>query len=783
MKKEKEKNQYKGKIANFQEDQNSNILPNKLVLKRTKKSTINVPYNSGKTRFIKLEIKQKRTYIKNLQINKVNLTKKEINQKKDKEILKKINATKKKEKNKNEKCQIHVNTAYNPKKDSINKNRKIFSAKQKKSFFTDKKNSHTQTDKNRKNSQRFLNIKEKNKKYKKNNTNLFVQKKNKKDSIYKKNLKRKIDLVDKKNQIQRFTKTNKKTIAIGDSISVFELSNKLSTKSANVINFLSELGIQSDTKKNLDQEMAQLIVEEFGHKAILLEKSTLKNIILQQEKTEKKSFKKRSPIISIMGHVDHGKTSLLDSIRKSKVCFQEEGGITQSLGAYHIETEKGGLTFLDTPGHSAFEKMRMRSTKITDIIVLVIAADDGVMPQTIESINYAKNMHIPIIVAINKIDKTTSNFEKIKSSLAKYEFVSEDWGGETQFVYISVKNNIGIEKLLESIFLQSMLMNMKTNFEGYAKGVVIESFLDQGRGPVANIILTKGKLKIGDAVLCGEEYGRIRSIKNESGKIVNEAFPSIPVEIFGLSGIPNLGDKLYSLKYEKQAKEFSIEQKNKNKEKKFSLYQKNRIESIFNFKKDRKVINLIIKCNKKGSLEAVLDAVRKINSSTKIKIVSFGVGSINENDILSASTFNALLIGFNSKISTSIKNTIKKEKIKLYNFSLIYKLIEKLEKIVCLDSKSSFKKEILGEAEVKNVFFTEKFGTIAGCTVLKGRILKGSLVNIVRNKKTIYEGKLESIRRFKEDVTEVSEGKECGICIKNYSKFLKGDIVQSIVKK
>ncbi|WMY95228.1 MAG: translation initiation factor IF-2 [Arsenophonus sp.] len=592
----------------------------------------------------------------------------------------------------------------------------------------------------------------------------------------------------KKNSIlqQSFTKpvtVINRDVVIGETISVFELANKMAIKGSHVIKKMMKMGLMVTINQVLDQEIAQLVAEEMGHKVILRRENELEESILQNRDSVVPSIKEsRAPIVTIMGHVDHGKTSLLDCIRSTKVTSEEVGGITQHIGAYHVKTDKGIITFLDTPGHAAFTAMRARGAKVTDIIVLVVAVDDGVMPQTIEAIQHAKAANVPVVVVLNKIDKNESNVENIKTELSKYGILTEEWGGENQFIKVSVKKSVGIDELLEAILLQAELLELKAVHTGMASGVVIEAYLDKGRGPVATILVQEGRLNKGDVVLCGFEYGRIRGMRNELGIDINTAGPSMPVEILGLSNIPSAGDKITVVTNEKKAREVALYRQSKVREVKLAHQQKSKLEKVFNNIEDSKIseLNIVLKTDVQGSCEAISNALEKLsNDEVKIKIIGSGVGSITETDVTLASASNAMIIGFNVRADASAKKIIENENLELRYYSIIYNLIDEIKKAVFGMLTPKYQQKIIGLAEVRNVFKkSPTSSSIAGCMVLEGIIKRNNLIRILRDNVVIYEGELESLRRFKDDVNEVRHGMECGIAIKNYNDVRLGDKIE-----
>jgi translation initiation factor IF-2 len=569
-------------------------------------------------------------------------------------------------------------------------------------------------------------------------------------------------------------------ISLPETITVADLAQKMSVKAADVIKEMMKMGSMVTINQVLDQETAAILVEEMGHKAILLRDDALEADVLGEVEVVGELVH-RAPIVTIMGHVDHGKTSLLDYIRKSRVASGEAGGITQHIGAYHVETEHGMITFLDTPGHAAFTAMRARGAQATDIVVLVVAADDGVMPQTKEAIQHARAADVPLIIAINKMDKENADPDRVKNELAQENVIPEDWGGNTQFVHVSAKSGDGVEDLLESILLQSEVLELNAVAEGPAKGVVIESRLDRGRGAVASIMVQSGRLKKGDVLLVGHEYGRVKAMNDENGHPINSAGPSIPVEVLGLSGTPNAGDSVLVVSDERKAREVALFRQGKFKDVKFAKQQKAKLEEMFTQMEtgDISTINLVLKADVQGSVEAICDALLKLaTAEVKVKIVSRGVGGINESDAQLAAASNAIVFGFNVRADAGAKRVIDEQGLDLHYYSVIYDLIDEVKGAMSGMLAPEFKEEIIGLAEVRDVFRSPKLGAIAGSIVIDGTIKRSSPIRVLRQNVVIYEGELESLRRFKDDVSEVRSGTECGIGVKNYNDVQVGDQIE-----
>lgn len=570
-----------------------------------------------------------------------------------------------------------------------------------------------------------------------------------------------------------------KEIALPETITVAGLAQKMSIKAAEVIKSMMKMGAMATINQVIDQETAAIIVEEMGHKPKLLKENAVEDIVLDEEARGELVF--RAPVVTIMGHVDHGKTSLLDYIRSTKVTSSEAGGITQHIGAYHVDTEKGMITFLDTPGHEAFTAMRARGAKSTDIVILVVAADDGVKPQTVEAIQHAKAGAVPIIVAINKMDKPEADPDRVKNELSGYDVIAEDWGGDTMFVNISAKTGTGVESLLESILLQAEIMELKAQAKGPAKGVVIESRLDKGRGPVATILVQSGSLQRGDILLAGHEYGRVRAMIGDDGKPTLEAGPSLPVEVLGLSGSPNAGDDVIVVPNEKKAREIALFRQGKYREVKLARLRSANLENIFErmSEGEASVLAIVLKADVQGSLEAISDALTKLSTSeVKVNIIASGVGGITESDVNLAIASNAIVIGFNVRADQSAKRLVEQEGVDLRYYSIIYDLIDEVKAALSGLLKPEYQEKIVGLAEVREVFRSSKFGSIAGCMVIEGMIKRNLPVRVLRNNVVIYQGQLESLRRFKDDISEVRQGMECGIGVKDYNDVKEGDHIE-----
>lgn len=569
-------------------------------------------------------------------------------------------------------------------------------------------------------------------------------------------------------------------VLIPETITVAELAKRMTVKAAEVIKIMMKLGAMATINQVIDQETAIIVVEEMGHVARPLQEDALEQN-LEDVVTKGSLSEPRAPVVTIMGHVDHGKTSLLDYIRRAKVAAGEAGGITQHIGAYHVSTPKGNITFLDTPGHAAFTAMRARGAQVTDIVILIVAADDGVKPQTIEAVQHAKAAKVPMIVAINKMDKPGADPERVMNELANYEVIPESWGGDTMFVNISAKSGQGIDELLDAILLQAEVLELTAHTDGAAKGVVIESRLDKGRGPVATILVQYGTLHKGDIILAGFQYGRVRALVSDNGRLIESAGPSMPVEILGLSAIPHAGDEAIVVSDEKRAREVALFRQGKFRDVKLAKRQKNSLEGIFETMTaaETKTLNIVLKADVQGSVEAIADALVKLsNDEVSVAVISSGVGGITESDVNLALASNALLIGFNVRADAGAKRLAEIEGVSLHYYSVIYDIVDQVKGALTGMLAPQFKEEIVGIAEVRDVFRSPKLGAIAGCMVIEGTIKRNNPIRVLRDNVVIYEGTLESLRRFKDDVVEVRQGFECGIGVKNYNDVKAGDLIE-----
>lgn len=568
-------------------------------------------------------------------------------------------------------------------------------------------------------------------------------------------------------------------VNLPESLTIAELAQKMSIKAAEVIKVLMKMGTMVTINQIIDQETAAIVVEEMGHVPKLLKENAIEEELTQTDQVGE--WVSCAPVVTIMGHVDHGKTSLLDHIRATKVAAGEAGGITQHIGAYHVDTAKGSICFLDTPGHAAFTQMRARGAKVTDIVVLVVAADDGVMPQTIEAIQHARAAKVPLVVAINKIDKPQADPERVKQELVAQGVVPEEWGGDAMFVNVSAKQGKGIDNLLDAILLQAEVLELTTVIDGRAQGVVIESRLDKGRGAVATLLLHRGTLKKGDILLAGHEFGRVRAMLDEHGKNLDAVGPATPVEVLGLSGIPNAGDEAIVVSDERKAREVALFRQGKFREVKLARQQAAKLENMFSQMQAGQVntLNIVLKADVNGSAEAIRDALIKLSTDeVKVNVIASGVGGINESDVNLAVASNAILIGFNVRADASAKRVINEEEVDLHYYSIIYEAIDDVKKAINGMLKPEIKEQIIGLAEVREVFHSPKLGAIAGCLVVDGVVKRNNRIRVLRDHVVIFEGELESLRRFKDDMTEVKAGMECGIGVKNYNDVKIGDQIE-----
>lgn len=572
-----------------------------------------------------------------------------------------------------------------------------------------------------------------------------------------------------------------KTIEIREGITVSDLANRMAVKGAEIVKVLFNMGVMATINQSLDQDTAVLIVEEMGHKYTLHNENALEEAVTTVDRSLHKKIS-RAPVVTIMGHVDHGKTSLLDYIRKARVVAGEAGGITQHIGAYSVKTSKGAITFLDTPGHEAFTSMRARGAKSTDIVILVVAADDGVMPQTEEAIQHAKAAGVPIVVAVNKIDKPDADPDKVVGELAQRNVIPESWGGDVMFANVSAKTGEGVAELLDAVLLQSEVLELEAFAEGLAEGIVIESRLEKGRGPVATVLVQNGSLKQGDNILCGTEYGRVRAMHDDLGKQIKSAGPATPVEILGLSGVPAAGDDMVVIENEKKAKELAAQRSQRQKEAKIAQEQSLKLSNMFsNMGKEgeQQTLKIILKGDVQGSVEAIRESLLKLSTDeVKVDIIASGIGAITSSDVTLAVASTAVIIGFNVRADSAAKKLAEGDGVELRYYNIIYDLIDDVKKAMTGLLSPDMKEQIIGIAEVREVYRSSKFGSIAGCMVIEGTVKRTNPIRVLRDNVVIYEGTLESLKRFKDDASEVKKGMECGIGVKNYNDVREGDQIE-----
>ena len=570
-------------------------------------------------------------------------------------------------------------------------------------------------------------------------------------------------------------------VAIGDSVVVSELAQKMAVKGAEVVKALFKMGVMATINQTIDHDTAALVVEEMGHTPVRASGRDAEEQLISHVEVPEGDRQARPPVVTIMGHVDHGKTSLLDYIRSTKGATGEAGGITQHIGAYHVETAKGVISFLDTPGHAAFTSMRSRGARLNDIVVLVVAADDGVMPQTVEAVQHARAAKVPLIVAVNKMDKPEANPDNVKQGLVQHEVVPEEWGGDVQFVPVSAKTGEGVDALLEAILVQSEVMELTAVPDARASGVVIESSLDKGRGPVATVLVQQGTLKKGDYLVCGVEFGRVRALFDENGKQADAAGPSIPVQVLGLSGVPEAGDDFVVVEDERLAKDVAQERQAKRRETR--LVQKtSRLEDIMaqmGQGEEQAILNLVVKADVQGSVEALRDSLTSLsNELIKINVIASGVGGITESDATLAAASKAVIIGFNVRADASARKVVESNGLDVRYFSIIYDVIDQVKQVASGLMGVEVREEIIGTAEVRDVFRSSKFGAVAGCMVVEGTVKRHKPIRVLRDNTVIFQGELESLRRFKENVDEVRNGTECGIAVKQYNDVKPGDQIE-----
>jgi len=585
---------------------------------------------------------------------------------------------------------------------------------------------------------------------------------------------------DQRQEFQLPTQPVKREVTVGETITVGELAQKMAVKAPDVIKVMMNMGVMATINQPIDQDTAVLVVEEMGHTAVALKENQVEEELQAGLATDVEEVS-RPPVVTIMGHVDHGKTSLLDYIRRTKVAAGEAGGITQHIGAYHVETPKGVVTFLDTPGHAAFTAMRARGAQVTDIVILVVAADDGVMPQTKEAIQHARAAGVPLIVAVNKIDKPEADQERVRSELSQEEVISEEWGGDTMFVPVSAKTGEGIEKLLEAILLQSEVLELTAPDKGPAIGTVLEASIEKGRGAVATVLVQRGELKVGDTVLAGEQFGRIRALFDETGTAIKSVGPSYPAQVLGLSAPPNAGDELLVVENERKAREVALYRQGKFRDVRLARQAGQKAEDVFSQmgEEGRQSIQLLVKADVQGSAEALTESLTKLSTDeVTVKVISSGVGGITESDVMLAAASNAQIIGFDVRADAAARAAIKEQHVDVRYYSVIYEAIDDVKQAMTGMLAPEVKEQIVGLAEVREVFRSSKFGTVAGCLVVDGSVRRNKPIRVLRDNVVIFQGELESLKRFKDDANEVRAGTECGIGVKGYNDIRVGDQIE-----
>ncbi|WP_250655152.1 translation initiation factor IF-2 [Alkalimarinus coralli] len=756
----------------------------KITLKRKTTSTLKVAGMQGKTKTVNVEVRKKRTYVKrsevsvDLEAEKQKQLEEEMARKKAEEAS--IQAEKERKEAEAKKLaeeQAKLAEAANKEKESApagERKHRTPEAAPKKAHVPakdDAKKGHKKKGRSDHDDSESRHRREKAKSAGKGGRKGgFVSLTGEEESRHRKIRSKKKPKADREHQFEKPTEAQVHEVQVPESITVSELASRMNVKGTQVVKVLFGLGVMATINQTIDQETATLVVEEMGHTPTLIQDDAVETNIIDSIDYEGEEVT-RAPVVSVMGHVDHGKTSLLDYIRRAKVAAGESGGITQHIGAYHVETGHGMISFLDTPGHAAFTAMRARGANSTDIVILVVAADDGVMPQTEEAVQHARSAGVPIIVAVNKIDKEAADPDRVKNELAAKDVIPEDWGGDVQFVEVSAHTGQGIDELLDAVLLQSELLELKAVPSAPAKGVVVEASLDKGRGAVSTVLIQNGTLRQGDVVIAGMFFGKVRAMLDENGQKVSEAGPSIPVEILGLNGTPDAGDDFIVVPDEKRAREVANFRQGKYRDVRFQRQQSAKLENLFQGmgQDEVKNLNIVLKTDVRGSLEALTAALAEIgNEEVQVKIVSSGVGGIAETDANLALATNAVIIGFNVRADAAAKKVIDAEGLDLRYYSVIYDIIDHIKKALTGMLAPEFREDIVGLAEVRDTFRSPRFGQVAGCMVTEGTIYRNKQIRVLRDNVVIFEGELESLRRFKDDVNEVRSGTECGIGVKNY---------------
>ena len=760
------------------ESNKGKTVPKKITLKRKSQIELKLSGSQGRSRTVNVEVRKKRTYVKrDVLENQAEQEKKEkeLREKQEQEKIQKEIL----EKQKKEQQQLEAEEL--KKKEELQKNEEPINPK-------------PDADKSKKIIEKPLETEqpEKRKKEKKRFKKGFSDTRYGREELHvagdmsgrrkkKPSFRRRVASIDgdSKHGFEKPTAPVIKEVTVPENIMVSELAQQMAIKANEVVKTLFSMGTAVNINQMIDQDTAILVIEELGHKAKIAEENDELDILISDD--IQSEMEPRAPVVTIMGHVDHGKTSLLDFIKKSKVAAGEAGGITQHIGAYNVNTQKGDITFLDTPGHAAFTAMRARGAQATDIVVLVVAADDGVKPQTIEAIEHTKAAGVPLIVAINKIDKEDIDLERVKTELSNHEIISEEWGGDYLFASVSAQTGEGVDDLLDKILLQAEVMDLKAQSSGPARGVVIESSLDKGRGVMATLLVQSGVLSKGDIVLAGDEFGKIRSMIDDTQKQITSAGPSSPLVILGLPKTPISGENFYVVQNERQARELAENRKSKTRETKINQQQSSDVNDIFSqlSEGEKKVVSLLIKSDVHGSSEALSDALNKLNNEeVSVKVISSGVGGITESDVVLASASNAMIIGFNVRADASARSAVKETETEIRYYSIIYEAIDDVRAAINGLLSPEVRENIIGLAEVKEVFVSPKLGNIAGSIVTEGTVRRSNPIRVLRDNVVIYEGELESLRRFTDDAKEVQSGTECGIGVKNYNDVKIGDQIE-----
>ena len=789
------------------EDTSGGAIPRKITLKRKTVETLKTSDNQGRSKAVNVEVRKKRTYVKrSVEEAQLEAERKEAEQRaqEEKERLEKeaLEKAKKSELEKSGDKAAKDDSARA--KDSASK--VPFSLKkdaaedlpidEKSEARRDHKKGATRKDSINVNSEVLdkkkanLRRREKDEEAKKfqrvrSSDDFILDDDQEFDDTARRRGRRKLSQGQKEHKFEMPTDFISREIEVPEAISVGDLAQRLSLKSGELIKSLMGMGVMATLNHMLDQDTSILLVEELGHKAKPVSDHALEENLVESIKYEGEEVS-RAPVVTVMGHVDHGKTSLLDYIRKSSVTEGEAGGITQHIGAYHVDTESGMITFLDTPGHAAFSAMRSRGAQATDIVILVVAGDDGVKPQTEEAVQHSQASGVPIVVAINKMDKEGVDVDRVKNELAAKGLTPEEWGGDTQFIEVSAHTGKGIPELLEAVLLQAELLELKAIKDCPAKGVVIESRLDKGRGPVATVLVQNGTLKMSDVILAGHEVGKIRAMIDETGKQIKEAGPSIPVEILGLNGTPDAGDDFLVVQDEKKARDVAEFRMNKFRELQVAKQQAAKMEAVFATigDEEKKLLNVVLKTDVRGSLEAISAALLGLgNEEVSVNIISSGVGGVSETDVQLAQTSKATIIGFNVRADKAARALVENESLELRYYSVIYDLIDDVKAVMSGMLAPELQEEILGVAEVRDIFTSPKFGSIAGSMVIEGVVYRSKPIRVLRDDVVIYEGELESLRRFKDEASEVRNGMECGIGVKNYTDVRVGDKIEVYERK